>query len=1080
MKKILTALLCAAAVLLSADVLKEWNFKGRKVDGLILPGSKVGYRISPDVKTPEGEPCAEIKVRTPGKVPWELMVSFASNQQISKGMKLRYSFQIRGDRKGKMPVSCLQNQAPWKTIGNSWMEFEFDTEWKTVTREFTSNLDYSGSVRGPSLMAGKLPERTTLYIGAVKLEWLDNVLPLALNSNWTLFRTPDLKDVKLEALTAVPQTLGGVQGRTVSLKENTLMLAKPGESVKPKTAAVLFNEFESEKAGVMQVGCSADYWFEFMVNGKTVYDTIVNGNGATTYLPTDHVFNFPVKKGKNLIAVRVLSGSEGWRFVCGKVPFRAKLKQSRITRIVRGNEWRPVKMDKVSWDRKALMHQRIDQWKRNPGTALDLSQYVKKYDIDKCGWLKADAVGRLYFESAPNEAVRLRGFNFIPGGWRRGFISMSKPELEEFADQIALSGMNVLRFHFLDAFLVGNGGLPKQGKNRKTVSEVFMAQKAEELPVLPQFADRYWYFLKCLRDRGVYVMLDIFAATGMFTEAVKNEDSSYGRFQIFFNERYRNHWKAGFDYLLKTPNPYTGKALVDDPQLIAITCYNEQEHLLNIGGSKLEMFTPDWRKFRNPANPASVPEFSRKLIQSADPEGDAAREYLRKRLHEMNAFYLGVVKDSGFRGFVTNWDMFMRNLEGDARADFNAVSMHTYHAHPNKVKLYPPTFKQRLAFGTWLRGSMLTIDQGSSIVENNYIGRAAATRVFGKPFFMTEYSHCGYNRFAHEAAPMWAAYASLQDWQMLAPHSNTVKLYYAPFQPYDFDSGSNLSAVMNSLFCAFGWQRGDIRSAKHAVSFHVPEGTIRGPEYPGAIGSGYNALYMLTRIGSDYRNAENPAADLNIEPKSFVGAKSMGMYIVLSEERTQNAKILREQVAGLRKAGILTPANRTDAEKGIFESETGEICADVQKNTLTIDTPKFQSAVLKESKPVKLSDLSVESVSTPCTIAAISLENEKSIADSKHLLVVVGTVFAAENAVFSTENFGAELDVGDMQQVMRAGQFRFSLKNGAKGLPSVYALNMSGSRECKIPVTLRNGRVEFALDTCKLEYGTPYFEVVYP
>lgn len=108
-----------AAVLLSADVLKEWNFKGRKVDGLILPGSRVGYRISPDVKTPEGEPCAEIKVRTPGKVPWELMVSFASNQQISKGMKLRYSFQIRGDRKGKMPVSCLQNQAPWKTIGNS-------------------------------------------------------------------------------------------------------------------------------------------------------------------------------------------------------------------------------------------------------------------------------------------------------------------------------------------------------------------------------------------------------------------------------------------------------------------------------------------------------------------------------------------------------------------------------------------------------------------------------------------------------------------------------------------------------------------------------------------------------------------------------------------------------------------------------------------------------------------------------------------------------------------------------------------------------------------------------------------------
>lgn len=67
MKKILTALLCAAAVLLSADVLKEWNFKGRKVDGLILPGSKVGYRISPDVKTPEGSPARRSRFGHPEK-----------------------------------------------------------------------------------------------------------------------------------------------------------------------------------------------------------------------------------------------------------------------------------------------------------------------------------------------------------------------------------------------------------------------------------------------------------------------------------------------------------------------------------------------------------------------------------------------------------------------------------------------------------------------------------------------------------------------------------------------------------------------------------------------------------------------------------------------------------------------------------------------------------------------------------------------------------------------------------------------------------------------------------------------------
>jgi hypothetical protein len=48
---------------------------------------------------------------------------------------------------------------------------------------------------------------------------------------------------------------------------------------------------------------------------------------------------------------------------------------------------------------------------------------------------------------------------------------------------------------------------------------------------------------------------------------------------------------------------------------------------------------------------------------------------------------MGVVKKSGFKGFVTNWDMFMRNLEGDARKNLNAVAIHTYHAHPNRAPL---------------------------------------------------------------------------------------------------------------------------------------------------------------------------------------------------------------------------------------------------------------------------------------------------------------------------------------------------------------------------------------------------------
>ena len=66
MKKFLTAFLCGAAVLLSAETLKEWKFEGDKVSGLSYPSEKIGFRISPDVKTPEGEPCGEFTVKSAG------------------------------------------------------------------------------------------------------------------------------------------------------------------------------------------------------------------------------------------------------------------------------------------------------------------------------------------------------------------------------------------------------------------------------------------------------------------------------------------------------------------------------------------------------------------------------------------------------------------------------------------------------------------------------------------------------------------------------------------------------------------------------------------------------------------------------------------------------------------------------------------------------------------------------------------------------------------------------------------------------------------------------------------------------
>ena len=363
MKKLLTAFLCGAAVLLSAETLKEWKFEGDKISGLSYPSEKIGFRISPDVKTPEGEPCGEFTVKSAGdaKVPWSTQINFFSRQKIAAGAKYRYTFQIRSDRDAKISVNCLLAERPWTTVGKSYRDVLLNTDWQTVSMEFTSQLDHEGALRSPMLMAGSLPQGAKFWMGPVKFERLVNFLPLALNPEWKISWTSD-----------------GAEAKTVKMENNTIDFTKFRDKFAEKTPVYLFNEFEAPADGMMQVGCAADYWFEFSVNGEKIYDTLETGNKVNTYQPTDHVFNFPVKKGKNRVVVKVLSGSAGWKFVCGKVPFREKT--NRIIRIQRGKEWRPVKMDKVSWDKRNLLSQRVEMFNRIPGSALDLSQYVKKYD----------------------------------------------------------------------------------------------------------------------------------------------------------------------------------------------------------------------------------------------------------------------------------------------------------------------------------------------------------------------------------------------------------------------------------------------------------------------------------------------------------------------------------------------------------------------------------------------------------------------------------------------------------------------------------------------------------------------------
>ncbi len=157
-----------------------------------------------------------------------------------------------------------------------------------------------------------------------------NHVDYALSPEWTLFQKPAMEDVDLTSIHEIPETLGGVPGRKIRFNEHD---AYPVDDPSPPSfqrVAIFMNAFESPRAGLMQIGCSADWFFEFMINGQVVYDTLETGNQIAFPMTTeDHLFDVPVHKGTNLVVIRLLSGGKGWRLHCG--PPRKRFDLDRVS-----------------------------------------------------------------------------------------------------------------------------------------------------------------------------------------------------------------------------------------------------------------------------------------------------------------------------------------------------------------------------------------------------------------------------------------------------------------------------------------------------------------------------------------------------------------------------------------------------------------------------------------------------------------------------------------------------------------------------------------------------------------------------
>ncbi len=150
----------------------------------------------------------------------------------------------------------------------------------------------------------------------VRIEVGPLVQPIVWPQRWTIFLNVS-PDTNLAGVDAIPSTLGGAKAIALTPINHTLDFFKacgPGWKVRERSVAVAMAMVESDREQTVTLGASADWWMQWFGNGEPVYDTLASGNGGGFRI-TDHTFPVTLQAGRHLLAVRVLSGSHGWKLL---------------------------------------------------------------------------------------------------------------------------------------------------------------------------------------------------------------------------------------------------------------------------------------------------------------------------------------------------------------------------------------------------------------------------------------------------------------------------------------------------------------------------------------------------------------------------------------------------------------------------------------------------------------------------------------------------------------------------------------------------------------------------------------------
>lgn len=501
--------------------------------------------------------------------------------------------------------------------------------------------------------------------------------------------------------------------------------------------------------------------------------------------------------------------------------------------------------------------------------------------------------------------------------------------VREHARRLSRLGFNLVRLHHHDSYW--------------TNPNIFGANAASTRQPDAAMLDRIDWWIKCLKDEGIYVWLDLHVQRKLTAKDGIDDFDEIARGQLavelkgfnYVNPSIEAAMRAFNEAYLGHVNAYTRVALKDEPAVAAVLISNENDLTQHFGNALL----PNQK----------VPHHNARYMAEAHA---FARAHDLPEDATWAAWKYGPSK------------LFLNDLE--QRFDARMIA----HLRAFGVKVPIAT----TSLWGWQMASLPALTSGDVVdvhayEETGFLGRDPATQgdslhmtassqVVGMPLTVTEWNVGHFPMPDRHALPLYvAATASHQGWDALMHYAYSQTPLQQPGFASNWHAFNDPSRLAMLPAAALLYRRQ-----------HVHEATTTYAWTPSAAEL-FDAPVTASTAAA-LRRASEHGRLVTVLPKveALPWLKPRGVP-----------------------AGALTPARAPSASDGSVRSDTGELRRAWKEAVFTIDTPRSQAAAGRlGGREVKLS-LASFAVQNPSASVAVQSLDDKPIGESGRLLISLAT-----------------------------------------------------------------------------------------